>query len=85
MTNTIKTNQTVSTEKEKTIEIVMSNMTFIVKAYSHYITAKNSGWTRTIYTGKIKENGQGIGVRGGIDMIRRQMTNINSKPHLFLK
>lgn len=83
--NTLNTIKTITTRKEKTIEFKMSNMTFIVKAYSHYITARNSGWTRTRFSAKIKETSQGIGVLGNLEMVRRQMKNINSKSHLFLK
>jgi hypothetical protein len=74
-----------SSIKEKTIEVKYSNMTFVVKAYSHYMKALlNPGWARNRYTATIKETGEGIGMMGDRKLIKSQMALINSKPHLFL-
>jgi hypothetical protein len=80
---TIENNQK---RKIKIIEIKLSNMVFEVQAYSHYITELlNSGWSRTRFTAKIKNTGEGIGIIGGKRFIRQQMEIINSRPDLFLK
>ena len=82
----MKTLQNTNTKKAKTVEVKMSNMTFIVQAYSHYMGALNNpGWATNKYTATIKETGEGIGMMGGRKLIRSQMTLINSKPELFLK
>lgn len=74
------------TNKSKTIEVKFSNMSFIVEATSHYVSlAKNKGWTKTKFTAKIKETGEGIGVIGSKTIIKNQMHLINSRPDLFLK
>lgn len=74
------------TNKSKSIEVKYSNMTFIITATSHYIYAvSNPGWTKTKYTAKIKETGEGIGIMGGRKLIKNQMELINSKAYLFLK
>jgi hypothetical protein len=70
---------------KKTIEVKYSNMTFVVTAYAHYMSALlNPGWSRTTYTATIKETGENIGMRGDRSLIRSQMSLINSKPELFL-
>ena len=80
------TTQNSKTRKIKTIELKYSNMTFIVEAYSHYISlVNNPGWTTTRYTAKIKETGEKIGLMGGRRLIKEQMQLINSRPDLFLK
>ena len=71
--------------KIKTIELRYSNMTFIVKVKSNFITGWNSTWATNKYTAKIKETGEGIGVTGGRKLIKAQMELINSRPELFLK
>jgi hypothetical protein len=82
----MKTLQSTAVRKAKTIEVKLSNMTFVVQAYSHYIYAvKDPAWTKTTYTATIKETGEGIGTMGGRKLIRSQMALINSKPELFLK
>ena len=82
----MKTLQNTNTKKAKTVEVKMSNMTFIVQAYSHYMAALNNpGWATNKYTATIKETGEGIGMMGGRKLIRSQMALINSKPELFLK
>ena len=74
------------TRKTKSIEVIYSNMTFVIKASCHYVIAvKNQGWTTTKYTATIKETGEGIGAMGGKEIIKRQMELINSRPDLFLK
>jgi preprotein translocase subunit Sss1 len=81
----MKTLKNTNSEMEKSIEIKFSNMTFIVKAYSHYIkNVTNPSWTNNRYTATIKETGEGIGLMGGRKLIKNQMALINSKPHLFL-
>lgn len=81
----MKTLQSTAVRRVKTIEVKMSNMTFIVQAYSHYIYAvKDPAWTKTTYTATIKETGEGIGGLGGRKLIRGQMKLINSRPDLFL-
>lgn len=81
----MKTLQSTAFRKVKTIEVKMSNMTFIVQAYSHYIYAvKDPAWTKTTYTAKIKETGEGIGGLGSRKLIRGQMKLIDSRPDLFL-
>jgi len=74
-----------ATRKTRTVEVIYSNMTFIVEANCHYMAALNNpGWSANKYTAKIKSTGENIGGRGDIKLIRRQMELINSKPHLFL-
>lgn len=73
------------TRKTKSIEVIFSNMTFVINASTHFLIGLNSGWSRTKYTATIKETGEGIGVIGGKEMIKRQMELINSRPDLFLK
>lgn len=82
----MKTLENTTTRKVKTIEVQYSNMTFIVQSYSHYITTVNNpSWTRNKYTATIKETGEGIGMMGGRDLIKKQMELINSRPDLFLR
>jgi hypothetical protein len=77
--------QNTKTKKVRTIEVKLSNMTFIVESSCHYMAALNNpGWSKNIYTAKIKETGERIGGVGGRDLIKAQMQLINSKPHLFL-
>ena len=73
------------TRKTKSIEVIFSNMTFVIKASTHFLIGLNSGWSSIKYTATIKETGEGIGVIGGRTLIKRQMELINSKPELFLK
>jgi hypothetical protein len=73
------------TRKTKSIEVIFSNMTFVIKASTHFLIGLNSGWSTIKYTATIKETGEGIGVIGGRTLIKRQMELINSKPELFLK
>ena len=71
--------------KIKTVEVQYSNMTFIVQAYSHYITTlRTPYWTKTQYSATIKETGEGIGIGGRRKTIKSQMELINSRPDLFL-
>ena len=73
------------TRKTKSIEVIYSNMTFVIKASSQYISAvQNADWTTTKYTATIKETGEGIGAMGGREIIKRQMELLNSRPDLFL-
>ena len=82
----MKTLENTTTKKVKTIEVQYSNMTFIVQSCSHYITTVNNpSWTRNKYTATIKETGEGIGMMGGRDLIKKQMELINSRPDLFLR
>ena len=72
-------------QKVRTVEVKMSNLTFVVEARCHYMAALlNPGWSVVKYTAKIKETGEGIGMMGGRKLIKDQMTLINSKSHLFL-
>jgi hypothetical protein len=74
------------TRKVKAIEVIFSNMTFVIKASTHYMIALNNpGWSTVKYTATIKETGEGIGVMGGRTLIKKQMQLINSRPDLFLK
>lgn len=73
------------TRKTKSIEVIFSNMTFVINASTHFLIGLNSGWSRTKYTATIKETGEDIGVIGGKEMIKRQMELINSKPEFFLR
>jgi hypothetical protein len=78
--------ESTAVRKVKAIEVSFSNMTFIVQAHSHYMAALNNpGWSTNKYTATIKQNGKGIGMMGGIKLIKSQMELINSKPHLFLR
>jgi hypothetical protein len=82
----MKTLENTKTKKVKSIEVKFSNMTFIVQSYSHYIFALNNpSWSRNKYTATIKETGEGIGMMGGRDLIKKQMQLINSRPDLFLR
>lgn len=82
----MKTLESTKTRKVKTVEVKMSNMTFIVQSYSHYMAALNNpSWSKNKYTATIKETGEGIGMMGDRNLIRRQMEIINSKPNLFLR
>ena len=82
----MQTLENTKTRKTKAIEVIYSNMTFVIKASTHYIIGlKNSGWATTKYTATIKETGEGIGAIGGKTLIKRQMELINSRPDLFLK
>jgi preprotein translocase subunit Sss1 len=82
----MKTLESTKTRKVKTIEVKYSNMTFIVQSYSHFITTvKNPDWSKNKYTATIKETGEGIGMMGGRDLIKKQMELINSRPDLFLR
>ena len=82
----MKTLQNTKTQKAKSIEVKFSNMTFIVESYSHYMVALiNPSWSRNKYTATIKETGEGIGMMGGRDLIKKQMELINSRPDLFLR
>lgn len=78
--------QNSKTRKVKSIEVAFSNMTFVVKASTHFITGLySSGWSTIKYTATIKETGEGIGMMGGRDLIARQMELVNSRPDLFLR
>jgi len=82
----MKTLENTKTRKVKTIEVIFSNMTFVVKVHSHYMVALNSpSWSTNRYTATIKETGEGIGVMGGKKLITSQMDLINSRPDLFLR
>lgn len=82
----MKTLLNTKTRKIKSIEVVYSNMTFVVEAYTYYMDLLNNpAWTKIKYTATIKETGEGIGMMGSRKLIRSQMELINSKPHLFLK
>lgn len=82
----MQTLENTQTRKIKAIEVTYSNMTFVIKASTHYIIAlKNSGWSTIKYTAIIKETGEGIGVIGGRKLIKNQMELVNSRPDLFLK
>jgi trans-2-enoyl-CoA reductase len=82
----MKTLENTKTKKVKTIEVKYSNMTFIVQSYSHFIIAVNNpSWSKNKYTATIKETGEGIGMMGGRDLIKKQMELINSRPDLFLR
>jgi len=84
--NNMKTLENTKTRKVKSIEVIFSNMTFVIKASCHYMVAlNNAGWSTIKYTATIKETGEGIGFIGGRTMIKRQMDLINSRPDLFLK
>lgn len=82
----MKTLLNTKTRKIKSIEVVYSNMTFIVEAYTYYMELLNNpSWTKIKYTATIKETGENIGMMGGRKLIKSQMELINSKPNLFLK
>lgn len=81
----MKTLENTKTRKIKTVEIQMSNMTFIVTCHTHFILGFNGGWSKNKYTAVIKNNFDGIGTHGSLKAIRSQMELINSNPHLFLK
>jgi hypothetical protein len=82
----MKTLENTKTRKVKSIEVIFSNMTFMINASCHYLVAvNNQGWSNIKYTARIKETGEGIGVCGGRTLIKRQMELINSRPDLFLK
>ena len=82
----MQTLENTKNRKVKAIEVIFSNMTFVVKASSHYIDAVNNpGWSKIKYTATIKETGEGIGMMGGRTLIKNQMELINSRPDLFLK
>jgi trans-2-enoyl-CoA reductase len=82
----MKTIENTTTRKVKSIELQYSNMTFIVESYSHFIIAVNNpSWSKNKYTATIKETGEGIGMMGGRDLIKKQMELINSRPDLFLR
>jgi hypothetical protein len=82
----MKTLQNTKIRKIKTIEVIYSNMTFIVEASCHYMAALNNpGWSTIKYRANIKETGEGIGLMGGKSLIKRQMELMNSRPDLFLK
>ncbi len=82
MKTTINTN----TRKEKTLEVKFSNMTFVVKAYSHFMRELNSPyWVKNRFSATIKETGENIGFIGCRKNLKAQMELVNSKPHLFLR
>lgn len=82
----MKTLENTKTRKVKVIEVIFSNMTFIVKASSHYMKdLNNPSWDSTKYTATIKQTGEGIGMIGGRCLIAKQMKIVNSRPDLFLK
>ena len=81
----MRTLESTKTRKVKSIEVKMSNMTFIITCHAHYILGFNGGWSKNKYTAVIKNNFQGIGTRGNLKAIRSQMELINSRPDLFLK
>lgn len=83
--NIMKTLENTKTRKTKSIEVIFSNMTFVIKASSHFLIGLNSGWSTIKYTGTIKQTGEGIGAMGGKEIIKRQMELINSRPDLYLK
>lgn len=69
----------------KTVEVKMSNMTFVVTCSSHYLAALNNPhWTTPVFVAHIKETGEKISPMCGKRFIKQQMELINSKPHLFL-
>ena len=83
--NNMTTLENTKTRKTKSIEVIFSNMTFVIKASTHFLIGLNSGWSTIKYTATIKETGEGIGVIGGRTLIKRQMELINSRSDLFLK
>lgn len=70
--------------KVKSVEVKMSNMTFVVKCESHFIIAKKSTWSTPKFTAIIKETGEKLTTLCGKNFLRTQMEMVNSKPHLFL-
>jgi len=82
----MKTLVNTTTHKVKEIEVIFSNMTFVVWAHTHYMSALNNpGWATNKYTATIKETGESIGMMAGRTLIKKQMELVNSRPDLFLK
>ena len=73
-----------TSRKVKSVEVKMSNMTFVVNCESHFIVCKKSSWSTPKFTATIKETGEKLTTLCGKSFLRTQMEIINSKPHLFL-
>jgi hypothetical protein len=74
-----------TSRKVKSVEVKMSNMTFVVNCEMTFIrSVKNPSWSTPKFTAVIKETGEKLSTFCGKKFLKNQMELINSKPHLFL-
>ena len=82
----MKTLENTKQNKVKTLEMVYSNMTFLIKAQTYFVDHFSGAyWVKTFFTAKIKETGECTGFMGSKNDIKNHLELINSRPDLFLK